>query len=401
MKLHGYQSLTKALPVFRRIFPQALLAEMEKDFLPRGKYARRARPHELVQSMMKAIVLRLSCQAEIVRECPALKLSGPSSLSYDLDRPWLADYTAEMNSYLRQRHPTYDAAVCLHPRLVIDTMPCLIPITQRGTCAKYNNVAKGCGVMSTFNIDACEGQSPVEILKIMPGGWNDSYKVRDIGLVAAGPIYIADRGFYSLQTMQMWRTQNVHFIVRAKKHNLSYSVVESLPAPTTKAAKVTIESDQVVMLGKANCAFRSKVRMLKAWLDSGEDLWLVTDQFHFTADQLLDSYLKRGTIEVYHRFIKQSVGLAHLYSFDQHGIETQVHLIVLLANLLYLSAPEDVFKSMCILDVIAEIMNQLRRDLKIPKLWQRNTVAQRRRKPEHNRRHLKQRSTGLQKELNL
>lgn len=401
MKLHSSHSLTKVLPIFRKIFPSALVSELEKECLPAGDYVRCATPRQLVEAMLRAMLLRLSSQSEIVRECPGLGLSGHCSLSYDLQRPWFTALSAELNHYCAQLYPSYDGAVHAHPRKLLDTMPVLIQATQRGTCAKYNNVAKGCGVMASFNLDAGEDQTLVEIVKILPGGWNDTYQVRNARLVANGPIYIADRGFYSLQTTHLWTEQGVHFILRAKKQNLSYSVVESLPLGQRQAGAVRIESDEIVQLGKPSCAYRSKVRLLKAWLDTGEDLWLVSDQLDLSAPQLLEQYLQRGKIEVYHRFVKQSLGAAHLYSFDQHGIETQIQLTALLANLLFLAAGPQQRKGEQALDVLINMLAHVRQQLGVRKPWKRNTVAQRRAKPPHNRRHLKRRFPTDQNPANL
>ncbi len=404
MKLHRYHCLTKALPIFRKIFPATLLQEMETECLPKGNYRRLAAPRHLAEAMLKAIILRLPSQSEIVNQCPNLGLSGHSSLGYDLDRPWFAAMAAQMNDYCAQQYPSYDCGICKHPRKLLDTMPALIQITQRGACSKFNNVAKGCGVMASFNLDAGQGQSLADILKIMPGGWNDTYQVRDVPLAADGPLYIADRGFYSLETTQLWRSRGVHFILRAKKHNLRYSVISSAQVAQDPIGLVRIESDEIVMLGKENSKYRSQVRLLKGWLyskDSVEDLWLVSDQFGLTAEQLLDNYFQRGTIEVYHRFVKQSLGAAHLYSFDQHGIQSQIHLTVLLANLLFIAACDEQRKDRKPMDILTQMLGHVRSLLGVIQPWKRNTVAQRRAKPLHNRRHLKRRSTALQHGANL
>lgn len=401
MKLHGRYSLAKVLPFFRRLFPVPLLKQMQVDCLPPGNFQRVAQPARLVEALAAAIILRLSSQQEIVRSCPALGLRSHSSLGYDLDRPWFQVLTAELNAYRRQVYPTYEAHVRLHPRILIDTMPVLMPITQRGKCDKFNNVAKGCGVMCGFNLDAQQGQSPVDILRIMPGGWNDAYRVRSVELTPNGPIYIADRGFFSRETLHLWREQQVHFLVRAKKANLRYSIVRSLKQPPVTVGKIRVESDEIILLGKPGAKFRCEVRLIKGWLNEKEDLWLTSDQYDATPEQLFSDYLQRGQIEVYHRFVKQSLCMAHLYSFDQTGIESQIQLTVLLANLLFLSAPGDPQTANSVIKIIDQQLKKLRDELGLSKPWYRNTVAQRRNKPLHNRRQLKRRTPTVQPETNL
>lgn len=388
MKLHKRLFLTKALPTFKQIFPAKLMMEMGKEFLPRGKYVRLVSPVALVDAMLQAIICQLPSQREIVRQSPRLNLRGASSLSYALDRQWLRDMTGEMNDYFNQLCPTFDPERCPHPRILLDTMPIMLQRTQRGNCAKYNNVAKGCGVMCGFNIDAAHDQCVVQIHKIMPGGWNDTYQVRSVDLIPHGPIYIADRGFYSRETTRMWVDQSIHFIMRIKKHNLNFEVLKSLPFDQTRCA--CVESDKIVLLGKPGSAHRSQVRMIKAWLKNGDDLWLITDQMTMPCEEVLANYKQRNTIEVYHRFIKQSLGLAHLYSYDHTGIVAQVQLIVLLVNLLHISADRSDSRQQ-IPALLNIAIKQLREQLGLWSPLKRNTVAQRRRKPDHNRRYLKRR----------
>ncbi len=393
MKLHSSFSLTKALPIFHTLFPANLLEELESEILAPGNYERQATPGKLTEALIKAIIMRLSSQEEILKFCPSLGLSSHSALSYDLASPWFNKFSAELLVYQAVLKPTYEPNVVRHPRILLDTMPVLVQITQRGTSKKYNNVAKGCGVMCGFNLDTGPEQCPVHIHRIMRGGWNDTYQVRRVELIAQGPIYITDRGFYSLETMCRWRGEKVHFISRAKKQNLTYEVVRCLPTSPGRVGKVQIESDEIVMLGKPGSKHRSEVRLLKAWLSSGEDLWLVTDQYDLTAEQLLDAYSERGKIEVYHRFVKNSLGAAHLYSFDENGMESQIRVTVLVANLLYLWAARQLHDQ-GVLKTLDQVLETIRTSLGLPKLWKRNTVAQRRDKPEHNRRRLKPKNSN-------
>jgi hypothetical protein len=394
MKLHGLKSVTRILPIFARIFPRLMLKEMSREFLPEGNYYRQASPGQVVLAILKAVLLQLPNQRQILTQHTELGLACPSSLSYNLRQPWMVGFATEMQQHLEMLHPHVEPAAVENPRLLIDTMPAMLPITQRGTCTRFNNVAKGCGVMCTFNLDATSQQCPVRILKIMHGPWNDTFQVRGVVLDSNGPIYIADRGFYSRVTVEFWVTNKVHFIARGKKQRLHWSQVRQLIKSPTTLGSVRVETDEIVLLGKDNGKPRCQVRMLRGWLESGEDLILITDQFELTTEQLLDMYLKRGQIEVYHRFLKQSLGLAHLYSFDQTGIEGQIRLSALLANLLYLAAAPHQNTPAEVLKIISTSLEDIRRELGLWKPWKRNTYSPTRKKAKRKRRYLKPATSG-------
>ena len=393
MKPHPHGILTKALPVYRRIFEPALLREMEQDCLGRCRYARKATPRQAALALLKAIILQLPDQESILEAQPSLGLTDRSSLSYLLERCWLREFFQELSSYLALKKPMYDPALCAHPRFLLDTMPELIQRTQRGNCPRYNNVAKGVGVMNAINLDAVAGQCIAQVLKIMPGSWNDTYQVRDVELISRGPIYICDRGFYSLETVAGWRRQEVHFVGRVKKQNLSYTVEQELPCPRRDVGGVRLESDEIVTLGRPGVVHRSRVRLSRCWLRE-EDLWLISDQFDCPVEKLLEMYLDRGKIEVYHRLQKMSAGLSHLYSFDENGMSTQIYATVLLLNLMYLSAPE-MPDARHTVQRLAKLLESVRQQLGVRPPLRRNTVAQRRPKPPHNRRWLKTKSAAV------
>ena len=220
-KLHTMSSFTKILPIVSRIFPEGLLKSLAKECFP-GDYDRKASPQELIRALLKAQTLLLPSQEEIIKKNPRLGLSARTSLTYNFCLPSLLQFAKEMMSHLHQIHPMINSQLLATPRLLLDTMPQTLPATQRGKGAKINNVSRGMGVMFAFNLDAMPGQCPIDILGIFRGSWNDTYKVRQVALIANGPVYIADRGFYSRETVKLWLDQHINFIVRGKSAKMSW-----------------------------------------------------------------------------------------------------------------------------------------------------------------------------------
>jgi len=74
---------------------------------------------------------------------------------------------------------------------------------------------------------------------------------------------------------------------------------------------------------------------LKAELPTGEQLILDSDQFQWSPEQILEAYKQRWHIERFHRFLKDTLALAHLYNFRQNGINLLIHAALLAALLLF------------------------------------------------------------------
>ena len=266
----------------------------------------------------------------------------------------------------------------------LDSMPVTLPITQRGNCQKFNNHAKGGGVLWSLNLDAPPDVSPIRILNIMRGQWNDAGLIQDIPLVAKGPIYLMDRGFYCQKALQTWTSTQVRFIMRAKKQYLQFAPIQELSRPRKLPGAVRVELDAIVELKWKTSMGTVQVRLIQAWLPNGEDLFLTTNLKQVSAEQILRLYRRRDRIEKFHRLLKQAIGLAHLYSFDPCGIELLIQVAALIAILLYmdsrgcLSAEDTVY-------AIQRALRDARRALDIQQPWKRNTHTRYRRLKKHSK----------------
>ena len=61
-----------------------------------------------------------------------------------------------------------------------------------------------------------------------------------------------------------------------------------------------------------------------------------SDRLTWSAEKILAAYKRRWEIEQFHRLLKNTIGLAHLYSFHETGIFFLAHVALLLAVLLFL-----------------------------------------------------------------
>jgi hypothetical protein len=331
----------------------------------------------LVESFLLAFVARLSGLRAVTARCyHRLHTHNFSSLSHALRRPSSVAFVQAMVGILETAHePDRDELVG------IDGMAVTLPKTQRHGCKKYNHRTVGGGVVWTFMINAAVGVTPVKVLKVVEGAWHDSKVMRTVALIPQGPIYLMDRGFYALEVVRKWLDEKVRFIVRVKKSCLTYDLVRTVSKPRT-IGKKRLQLDAIVRLGGAQAKAHPQVRLLIAVLPSGEKLILATDRWKWSAERILEAYRQRWHIERFHRFLKDTVGLAHLYSFGQSGISFLLYTALLLALLLYFSAPNLSGETITILRTMLKAM---RKTLGLGTPWKRNTFTPRRAKKKKTR----------------
>lgn len=330
-------------------------------------YARAIRADALVTALMTAFVLRWSGLREIAERMgrKLLGTSNFSSLSHALGRASTLSFARALVQHLESRHePGKDELVAL------DSMAVTLPITQRHRCKKYNKTTVGGGVLWGFMIEAARGSCPVRIIHTMAGSWNDASLMQGVKLLARGPVYLMDRGFWSLALLQAWLQDGVRFIVRAR-YNSVYEVLGELSPPRAYGKKGWIERDARVRLGcHKHKALHPEARMIRAKVGA-EHIILVTSEMRWSAERILNAYKKRERIERFHRFLKDSLGLAHLYNFSHTGLMVLLHTALLLALLLFLEAgaPEEQ-------ETIAALraaLKALHKALGLGHRWKRNT----------------------------
>jgi hypothetical protein len=166
--------------------------------------------------------------------------------------------------------------------VAIDGMAVTLPKTQRHNCKKFNDKTVGGGVVRSYMVTAVRGVCPVKVLKIVQGAWHDSVIMHGIALIARGPLYLMDRGFYCYELMEQWVADKVRFILRIKERSFSHEALRTVGNPRRHGA-LRILLDVVARLGKADGKHRPVVRLVIALLPDGEKLILATNQYRWTA----------------------------------------------------------------------------------------------------------------------
>lgn len=305
----------------------------------------------------------------MTERCEALLQTGCfTAVSHALRRVSSLAFVRRLVERLETRHEPGDEEL-----VVLDGMALTLPKTQRHGCAKFNNKTVGGGVVWAYCVEATRGLTPVRLVEMVRGAWHDTTVMRKVTVIARGPVYVMDRGFYALDLLAQWLRGHVRFVVRVREKDLVYETIREVSKPRPVDGKPLL-LDMIVRLGAKRASAHPIVRLLISVLPSGEHLVLATDRFQWSAQRVLKAYRKREHVERFHRFLKEALGLAHLYSFNACGIEFLLCTALLLALLLFLAADDPTGETIA---VLRRMLRRLRHDLGLGTLWRRNTVAPR------------------------
>lgn len=326
-------------------------------------------------------------RAIVGRAGPRLNTTNISTLSYALGSSLLVRLSRAALDTLSFR----ESDLTKEDIVVLDSMAVSLPKTRRHRCSSMNNQTAGCGVLWGLCVTARRSFSPLRVLAVMDGGWYDGKVMKNIELIARGPLYIMDRGFQSLEMLEKWSKKRVRFLVRVGKGSFLYTPVSTfnndLPPRAKPSARgpqrtANIVFDGIATLGKeGRRGGRPTVRLLVVKLSCGkktEELILASSEHGLSAQQLLDLYARRWEIEEFHRILKRSIGLAHLYSFHRNGIKTLIHIAALLAVLLWLddeSQPPGKENVSKLGTILRGLLTALRAALNLSPPWRPNTIA--------------------------
>ncbi len=164
-----------------------------------------------------------------------------------------------------------------------------------------------------------------------------------------GRFYLLDRGYAKYQLMQDIIDAHSSFLVRIKSH---FHVEPVETRPLDKAARrAGVLRDEVVRLGKharyrkleqpvrlleVVCTERSRqsVRRMRDKQTKETTMRLATDRLDLSADVIAALYRFRWEIEIFFRWFKHILGLRHLISHCQNGIELQVYAALIVCLLI-------------------------------------------------------------------
>jgi IS4 transposase len=167
-------------------------------------------------------------------------------------------------------------------------------------------------------------------------------RVNDITIAQQMPIvpgatYVFDLGYYHFRWWQTMHEQGCRFVTRLKTNTKLTITRERLIEPG-----LPVLSDRIGYLPGRQAKtrrnpFQDEVREVKVRTDNGKILRIVTNDLDAPAQQIADLYKRRWAIELYFRWIKQTLAIRSFIGTSENAIRTQVFIALIVFMLVHLA----------------------------------------------------------------
>jgi len=151
--------------------------------------------------------------------------------------------------------------------------------------------------------------------------------------IEAGATYVFDLGYYDYAWWAKMSAAGCRIVTRFKSHTPLTLLAEN-PLPEGSA----ILSDRVGLLPARQAAsrrnpFRDPVREVRVRTETGKVLRILSNDLEASAQQIADLYKRRWAIELFFRWVKQTLKIRHFLGASENAVRIQI-AVALIAFLL-------------------------------------------------------------------
>jgi hypothetical protein len=155
--------------------------------------------------------------------------------------------------------------------------------------------------------------------------------------IEAGATYVFDLGYYDYGWWATLHQANCRLVTRLKI-NTPFEVVEERPVESGSS----ILSDRVGYLPKRLAASRQnpmsdQVREIRIVIETGKVLRIVTNDLTAGAQEIADLYKRRWAIELFFRWVKQTLKIGHFFGKSENAVRIQITIALIAFVLLRLA----------------------------------------------------------------
>jgi Transposase DDE domain/Domain of unknown function (DUF4372) len=167
---------------------------------------------------------------------------------------------------------------------------------------------------------------------VTPARVNDITAAHDMP-IEAGATYVFDLGYYDYAWWAKMDAAGCRIVTRFKS-NTPLTVVAENPLPRDSA----LLSDRVGYLPARQAAsrrnpFQDPVREVRVQTDSGKVLRILCNDLDASAQEIADLYKRRWAIELFFRWVKQTLKIRHFLGTSENAVRIQI-AVALIAFLL-------------------------------------------------------------------
>jgi IS4 transposase len=206
------------------------------------------------------------------------------------------------------------------------------------TSVKLSNLS---GNWATFSTGVCgakahivydpDADQPLYLI-VTPANVNDITAAKQMPIEPKAT-YVFDLGYYDYGWWARLDEADCRIVTRLKA-NTRFEIVEERPIP----AGSSILSDRTGHLPKRLAASRTNpmsglVREVQIIIETGKMLRIFTNDLDASAQEIADLYKRRWVIELFFRWIKQTLKISHFFGTSENAVRIQI-AVALIAFLL-------------------------------------------------------------------
>ena len=173
-------------------------------------------------------------------------------------------------------------------------------------------------------------------LMVTPSNVNDITAAKQMP-IEAGASYVFDLGYYDYGWWARLDQAGCRIVTRLKSNTL-FKVVEDRPM----APGSSILSDRTGYLPKRLAASRRNpmpglVREVRVVIETGKVLRIFTNDLTANAQEIADLYKRRWAIELFFRWVKQTLKIGHFFGTSENAVRIQIAIALIAFVLLRLA----------------------------------------------------------------
>jgi hypothetical protein len=209
------------------------------------------------------------------------------------------------------------------------------------TCVRLSSASD----WATFSTGVCGAKAHVVYdpdadqplyLMVTPSNVNDITAAKQMP-IEAGATYVFDLGYYDYGWWAELDGAGCRIVTRLKS-NTPFDVVEDRPVPSGS----NVLSDRFGYLPKRLAASRRNpmpglVREVRVTIETGKVLRIFTNDLDADADEIADLYKRRWAIELFFRWVKQTLKIGHFFGTSENAVRIQITIALIAFVLLRLA----------------------------------------------------------------
>lgn len=208
-------------------------------------------------------------------------------------------------------------------------------IRLAGLAGDWARFSKGvCGAKAHLVYDP-DADRPL-YLEVTPARVNDIVAARAMP-IEPGATYVFDLGYYDFAWWARLDAAGCRIVTRLKA-NTPLACIEERPLPKGSA----LSYDRVGFLPARQAAsrknpFQDPVREIGVVLDGGKTLRVVSNDLDAPADEIAALYKRRWAIELFFRWVKQTLRIRHFIGRSENAVRIQIAVAMIAYLLLSLA----------------------------------------------------------------